>query len=98
VDRYPFPRIDEAQELTRRRVAEEGAGSARQDGRHPAALSGQVTMADRVDAGMEGVQVTAGREITDQRRGEFESQELPASDDAMLSEGQLGDSWRQWAG
>jgi hypothetical protein len=66
-------------------VAEQGTVSAREDGRHVAAVARHERMSDRVDAGVHAVQAAGSRSSPDRVAAQAHRQQLSAAYDAMLS-------------
>jgi hypothetical protein len=88
---------DDPEKLAGGSVAQKGASPAGEDGREPAALLGQLRVADRVDAAVQRVEVAAAEQALELIGRDAGVEELGAGDNSMLASGEIGDRGGQWA-
>jgi len=72
-------------------MAEDGIGSAGEDGRHPATVGRQPGVADGVDRAVEAVKATGGAALAHRTVAETQRLELRGGNDAVLGARQLRD-------
>jgi hypothetical protein len=79
-------------------VAQDGLGSAREDGREPMAVGRQHAMPDRVHTVMQRMQGSSREPVGDLLRAEIDIEELRSDYDTMLRPGQAGEGpvQRNW--
>jgi hypothetical protein len=94
VEGEPFAEGDDPEQLAGGAVAEEGSGSAGEDGSEPASLLRDQRVADRVDAAVERVEMAATDQPLDPILADAGREELAPSDDAALTLGRRADARR----
>src|SRR5436309_10228443 len=91
-DRYVESlRWPQASERRRRTMAQHCTGSAGQHGGHPAPLSGQPSMSDRVDTTMNLLKTAPAHPVPDRLLADSHPHQLVSSDHAMLALREVGD-------